>query len=205
MASLAIGVVYSQPPSPTGGLLKSSRQIPNDTDADRDVWEGFVFTSAQTVTEVRWRGGYDPAAGGSGGPVVDFEVAFYPSVAGGAQPDVLAPLVQYQTGGNAGQTAAGTFGGTPMYDYHFVLPTSFAAAAGTKYWLRVTALQQGTSDWGLSVGTGGDGYYYRRISVGGGSIYQTMNGDAAFDLLGPVNVTNTPTPAHGVYLPAVMR
>lgn len=195
VAPLAAGVVYSQPPSATGGLLKSSRQVPQDTDADRDVWEAFTFPSAQAITEVQWRGGYDPAAQGSGGPVIDFEVAFYASIPAGTQPDVVnPPLVQYLTGGNAGQAAAGTFGGIPMYDYQFALPAPFQAAAGTKYWLRITALQQSLTDWGLSVGTGGDGSYFRRISLGGGSVYQTMNGDAAFSLLGPLaGPTHTPT------------
>ena len=67
----------------------------------------------------------------------------------------------YTVGGNAGETLAGTFGGTAMHDYEFVLPTTFNAVAGTTYWLKLYASQGLTSmyywppDWGLAVGGNG--------------------------------------------------
>ena len=69
---------------------------------------------------------------GSGGPVLGFSIDIYASIPGGTQPDVVSPpLATYYAGGDAGQTPAGTFGGTAMYDYRFTLPTPFDAAAGT--------------------------------------------------------------------------
>ena len=192
-------MVYSQPPSSSGGLLQSSWWPPDGSGYDQWVWDGFKLASTLAITEIQWRGGFDPAKFGSGGPVLDFTVAIYPSIPSGTEPDVLhPPLVQYQTGGNAGQTPAGTFGGMAMYDYHFTLPASFQATGGTKYWVYVVASQNGIPDWGFSVGTGGDGKHFVRIH-NVGNVYQSASGDAAFTLLGPVQgptstPTTTPTP-----------
>jgi hypothetical protein len=219
------GVVsYNQPPDPNGGLLQSSWWSPNEGPFDHYVWDNFTLESAQVISEIHWRGGYDPARGGSGGPVSDFTVAIFASIPAGTQPDVAnPPMVQYQTGGKAGETLAGTFGGVAMYDYAFVLPVPFPAAAGVKYWLYIVAPQSGTPDWGLSAGTGGDGGYYHRIHQDG-DVFQSMPGDAAFSLfaagaapsrtpastrtptltLAPAPTTTTtpgPAPAFKVYLP----
>ena len=150
-------------------------------------WPGLLTPGLPPIlTQVQWRGGFDPARFGSGGPVVDFTVGFYASTASDTQPDVInPPLVQYQTGGNAGQTLAGTFGSVPMYDYTYTLPASFQATANTKYWVYIVASQQGIPDWGLTVGTGGNGAHYRRIH-NVGNVYQSAPGDTAFTLLGPV-------------------
>ena len=184
-ASSAV-ILYSQPPSPSGGLYHSSWWDPNGSDYDQYVWDGFTLQSTEVITEVQWRGGYDPAYFGSGGPVVDFTVAIYPSILGGSQPVVVnPPLVEYQAGGNVGETLAGTFGGITMYDYHFTLPTPFTATSGIKYWVQIEAWQHGIPDWGIAVGTGGDGDYFRRFANVGDIFYQLVPGDAAFTLLGP--------------------
>ena len=178
-------VLYSQPHNQSGGLVQSSWWAPDQSNYDRYVWDNFTLGSPQAITEVQWRGGYDPAKFGSGGPVLDFTVAIYASIPGGSEPDhINGPLVAYQTGGNAGQTLAGTFGGTTMYDYHFALPASFQATAGTKYWVYILAFQHGMPDWGIALGTGGNGVYFRRIHEPG-DFYQLLPGDAAFTLLGP--------------------
>ncbi len=192
-------IVYSQPPSPGGGLHQSSR---NGTDYDQYVWDSFTIQPSQaiTITEVQWRGGYDPARFGSGGPVLDFTVAIYPSIAGGSQPDVThPPLAQYQTGGNAGETPAGSFGGIAMFDYSFVLPAAFQATGGTKYWVHIEASQGGIPDWGITAGTGGDGTYFQGFAAAGDIFYHTVSGDAAFTLLG------TSTPTSRIYLPLIFR
>lgn len=81
---------------------------------------------------------------------------------GGSQPDVSnPPLVEYETGGNAGETFAGVFGGTTMYDYRFTLPASFHALAGVKYWIQFEAWQSGFPGWSIATGTGGDAYHFR--------------------------------------------
>jgi hypothetical protein len=192
-------IVYSQPPSPAGGLYQSSR---NGTDYDRYVWDDFTLQASQAmiITEVQWRGGYDPARFGSGGPVLDFTVAIYPSIPGGSQPDVInPPLVRYQTGGNAGETLAGPAGNITMYDYRFTLAAPFLAVAGTKYWVQIEASQNGIPDWGLSAGTGGDGRHFLQYAAAGDINYQIVAGDAAFTLLG------LPAYTHRVYLPLVLR
>jgi hypothetical protein len=190
-------IMYSQPPDPGGGLFQSSR---NGTDYDQYVWDNFMIPTSPVITEIQWRGGYDPTKFGSGGPVLDFRVAIYPSIAGGSQPDVVnPPLVEYQTVGNAGETLAGTFGGTVMYDYGFTLPTTFQATGGTKYWLQIEASQGGIPDWGIAAGTGGDGKHFLGIPVAGDISYYPVPGDAAFTLLGSA------VSAHRVYLPLIFR
>ena len=196
--SSATAIVYSQPPSPSGGLLPSSWWQSGDTPYGRYVWDDFTLSSAQTLTEVRWRGGFDPTKYGSGGPVLDFTIAFHGSIAVGTEPDVVnPPLASYQAGGNAGQTPAGTLGGIPMYDYSFTLPIPFEAAAGTRYWVQIVASQGGEPDWGITVGTGGNGQHYRKIAAPGRTYFQTAPGDAAFTLLGQA------APAARVYLPLI--
>lgn len=193
--SVAQEVVFSQPPSPAGGLIQSSWMDPDGSDWDWFIWDNFTLSGAATITEVRWRGGY--AYGGSfGGPVVNFTVAFYPSIAAGTEPDVVhPPLVEYETGGNCGQSPAGTFGGTAMYDYRFTLPQAFQAAGGTKYWLQIYAWHHGIPEWGFNKATT-LGSHFRRQSE---YMFQFAPGDAAFTLLGQVectgpSVTASPAP-----------
>jgi hypothetical protein len=176
-------VVYSQPPSPSGGILLSSLRDPDGSDTDQWAWDGFRFARTETITEIRWRGGYDPARLGSGGPVFDFTIEIYPSTAADTQPDIAhPPLADYEVGNNADETAADVLGGVQTYDYRYILPAPFQATAGTKYWVQIEAFQSGPPDWGLSAGTGGDGSYFRRIPSQGAS-YQVVAGDAAFALL----------------------
>jgi hypothetical protein len=177
-------LVYSQPPSPDGGLIPSSQRVPEGRDRSQWAWENFSFETIETITEVRWRGAYDPAKGGAGGPVRDFTVDIYPSISAGSEPDVAkGPLIRYQVGGNANETPAEVVGDVQMYDYSFSLPFPFEAAPFTPYWVQIEALQAGTPDWGLSQGTRGDSQHFRRILGGGSNIYQYAPGDAALDLL----------------------
>ena len=183
VGALILMVVYSQPPNTSGGLLLSSRWDPDGSDYDQYVWDNFTLPIDRAISEIHWRGGFDPARSGSGGPVVDFAVSIYPSIPGGSQPDVVnPPLVEYLAGGNAGQTPAGKFGGVDMYDYTLTLPTAFQAVAGTKYWVQIEALQHGLPDWGIAVGTQGNHWYFRRYYNGGDLYYQLVANDAAFSL-----------------------
>ena len=161
-------VVYSQPPKSGGGLIPSSWRDPDGSDTDRSIWENFMFETAQTITEVRWRGGYDPAKAGSGGPVRNFTVDIYPSIPTGTEPDLaLAPLVHYAVGDNAGETPADVLGGVQTYEYRFTLPVPFEAAAATTYWIQIEAFQSGDPDWGLRrLGTLGDGRHFRERRSG---------------------------------------
>ena len=192
-------VVYSQPPKSSGGILLSSLRDPDGSNTDQWAWDGFRFAWTQTITEIGWRGGYDPARLGSGGSVGNFAVDIYASIPGGAQPDVAhPPLIHYELGGNANETLAEVLGGVQTYDYRFTLPAPFQSAAGTKYWVQIEAYQSGPPDWGISAGMSGDGQYFRRIP-GQGANYQLVSGDVAFTLLAPR------VEGQRLYLPMVLR
>lgn len=201
--------VYSQPASGTGALLPSSRYAPDGTDYDQYVWESFSVPTAQAITEIRWRGGHIPAYSYWGGSVSTFRVSIYGSTPGLSQPH-LGPqypaspafLATYDTGGTAGETLAGTFGGAALYDYRFTLPTVFQAAAGMLYWVQIEAEQVGgIPDWGIATATGGNGSHFRRIPGQADYYFQYAPGDAAITLLssdGPVRtIAVTASPAEG--------
>ena len=144
---LAAAVLFSQPPDPAGGLYQSSWWFPDESNFDKYLWDNFTLPHNQDITGIQWRGGYDPNVFNGAGTVVDFEVAIYAS--NGAEPAYLSgPLVTYPTGGNAGETSAGIFGGVAMYDYAFSLPVAFQAQEGTKYWVYIVATQTGNPDLG---------------------------------------------------------
>ena len=189
-------VIFSQPPRPTGGFLLSSLDYLDKSDNKNWVWESFAFDTVRTITEVRWRGGYDPSRRGSGGPVRDFTVAIYASIPVGAEPDVAnLPLVQYTVGDNAGETPAETLGGIETFDYQFTLPIPFEAAPYTPYWIQIEALQSGAPDWGLVQATNGDAQHFRRRVIGGSTnSFQMAPGDPAIELLAMELGDGNPTP-----------
>lgn len=183
------GVLYEQPSDPNGGLYRSSWWDPDGSNYDEYVWDRFVLASSADIDSIRWRGGYDPAYGGDT-PVVDFTVGIYASIPGGSEPDVShPPLVEYQVGGNAGETYAGVFGGTAMYDYRFRLPASFHAQAGVPYWVQIEAWQWAFPGWGIARGTAGDGSHFRcqhnnlLANVPTGCYFTRPSGDTAYALL----------------------
>ena len=190
------GPIYDQPIDQGGKLLLSSWLDPDGSDNDQYIWDNFTLQSNETITDINWFGVYDPIRFGAGGPVLDFSVSIYPSIAAGTEPAIAnPPLVRYQTGGNAGETSMGTAGGITLYGYTFSLPTPLPVSAGVKYWVQIQAYQHGSiPDWCLAPGRGGDGSHFRRTSGAGGDIlYRSSPGDAAFTLLGPVPDIPTPT------------
>jgi hypothetical protein len=188
--------IFSQPPRPSGGLLLSSLDYLDESEIKQWVWESFAFDTVQTITEVRWRGGYDPSRRGSGGAVRDFTIEIYPSIPVGAEPDVAnLPLVHYEVGDNAGETPAGEVAGMETYDYRFILPTPFEAAPYTPYWIQIEALQTGAPDWGLVQATNGDAQHFRRRVIGKAANYfQLAPGDPAIELLAQGVSGEAPTP-----------
>ena len=76
------GVVFEQAHDGSGALRTSSRYQPNGTDHDQFVWDSFSVPTAQAVTEIRWRGGYDPQMAYWGGDIVNFHVSIYESTPG---------------------------------------------------------------------------------------------------------------------------
>jgi hypothetical protein len=178
-------VVFTRPPDGTGALIPSSWVDPDGSDSDMYAYDDFTLASDQTITEIHWRGGY--IYGAPYGRVFNFTVTFYASIAGGSQPHCTNPqlpeiyLAYYDVGGIAGETLAGTYGGTTMYDYSFVLPSPFQATGGVKYWVRVEASQPTYPDWGIAVGTGGDGQHFAFST--GAAMFFFASGDTAFTLL----------------------
>ncbi len=153
-----------------------------------------MLQSDQKITDIKWFGVYDPLKSGAGGPVLDFSLSIYPSIAVGTEPNVAGPpLVEYHTGGNAGETTIGLVGAHTVHAYIFSLPTPFTAAAGVKYWVQIEAIQHGsTPDWCLAAGSGGNGsHYLRGAGAGGDTMYRSVPGDAAFTLLGPISDMDT--------------
>ena len=188
LGSLAYAdVVFTYPHNGTGALIASSWVFENGSDADMYAYDDFTLNASQTITEVRWRGGY--GYGAPYGRVFNFSITFYESIAGGYQPHCNNPqlpeiyLAWYDVGGNAGETPAGVFGGVSLYDYSYVLPTPFTAAAGTKYWVRIEGYQSVYPDWGLAVGTGGDGRHFA-FSTGAAQFF-FASGETAFALVAP--------------------
>lgn len=196
-------VVFSKPPSPSGGVILSSWVDSAGSDSDMYAYDDFTLASTAAITEVRWRGGY--SLGAPFGTLFNFTVTFSESIAGGSQPHVGNPqledtapiyLAKYWVGGTAGETPAGTAGGVAMYDYAFVLPTPFAATAGVKYWIRIEASQPTYPDWGIAVGTGGDGSHFQFST--GAAMFSFGSNDASFSLLTAGSApTPTVTPGSG--------
>ena len=183
-------VLYHQPPNASGGFYHSSWWDPDGSNYDEYVWDRFVLAVDADVDSVAWRGTYDPQYGGDT-PIINFTVAIYGSSVNGSEPDVShPPLVEFETGGNAGQTYAGVFGGATMYDYRFALPASFHAQAEVPYWVQIEGWQNGFPGWSLARGTGGSGYHFRcqhltlaRDGVPTGCWFTAPSGDTAFTLL----------------------
>jgi hypothetical protein len=184
------GIVFEQPHDGSGALRTSSRYQPNGTDYDQFVWDSFSVPTAQAVTEIRWRGGYDPQMAYWGGNIVNFRVSIYESTPGLSQPHLgpgypgtPATLIAYDTGNKASETSAGVFGGVEMFDYHFTLPTVFQAQAGKLYWVQIEAeFTGGLPYWGFAGGTG-NGSHFRRIAGQADYYFQYAPGDAAFSII----------------------
>lgn len=177
--------VFSYPPSPSGGLVASAWVDPDGSDSDIFAWNDFTLPATESITEVRWRGGY--AYGALYGKAFDFSISFHATNITGFEPLVLdwpdpygePCLAQYIVGSNAGETPVGVVNGITMYDYRFVLPKPFVALAGVKYWIRIDAWQKVFPDWGVSKGTGGNGSHFRVVN----HVFQNAPGDTSFTLL----------------------
>lgn len=188
--SAQAAVLYQQPTNPGGGFYHSSWWDPDGSNYDEYVWDRFVLSSDADIDTVAWQGTYDPAYGGDT-PVVNFTVAFYGSIVGGSEPDLAhPPLVEYEVGNDAGETYAGVFGGSTMYDYRFALPARFHAQAGVYYWVQIEGWQWGYPGWSLARASTGDGMHYRcqhnnlMAGVPTGCWFTRPSGDVVFTLSG---------------------
>lgn len=177
-ATATAEIVYQQPPSSTVQFFVSARWGENGSDYDEYTWDNFTLATTRAITEVHWRGGYVNVTA----PITQFEIAIYGSIGGGSQPDIGAgPLVHYMFPGNAGETPAGSAGGTPVFDYGVTLPTPFNATGGTKYWVEILAWQEGFPFWSLQRGSGGNNSHFRFSE--GLAMFHTITGDLTFSLV----------------------
>jgi hypothetical protein len=202
------GVVFEQAHDGSGTLHHSSRYQANGTDYDQFVWDSFSVPTAQAVTGIRWRGGYNPGWSYWAGQIANFRVSIYASIPGLSQPflgpgypHTPATLIAYDTGDKAGETSAGVFDGVEMFDYHFTLPTPFQAAADTVYWVQIEAeFVNGIPSWGFATGVP-NGSHFRRIPNQADYYFQIAPGNAAFGIVtsdGPVyTVAASASPAEG--------
>ena len=178
--------VFSKAPAAVASLNASSWVTPDGSDSDWYAWDDFTLAETQTITEVRWRGGYSNGAT-LGGHVSDFRVSFFNSIAGGSQPVITAlpdhedgetVIATFHTHDSANETLVGTFNGITLYDYRFKLPTPVTLQGGVKYWFRVVGSQVVYPDWGMATSTNGSHFKFST----GLSMFQNWQHDLAFSL-----------------------
>jgi hypothetical protein len=189
-AASADPIIWNQPAVNTGRLFSSE----NDTAAGgfghfSTVYDDFLFAGGATITDVHWTGGFFDGNEAAGNPS-GFTIAFWADSSG--EP-AAAPLLSEHFNGNAGQGGGFSCAGFPCFTYQIdPLTTSFAAAAGTRYWISIVADQSFPPNWGLLAASGGNGngaavqdFFGQRVAIG----------DVAFALSGTTGTTAVPEPA----------
>lgn len=174
-------IVYDQPPATLAlgtGNPSAVNTIDNPFYQNR-IRDRFRLATAATIREIRWRGTFGESA------PVGFTVKIFDLLPNSAAQLNLPPVASFTIAGTAGQSPAGTFNGTPMFDYRFVLPTPFAALGNNKdYWLEIIAQQTGVPDWSWAIATGGDGSHFVRLNgpFTDSGYFSTGVSDCAFTL-----------------------
>jgi len=144
-------LVYSQAPN-FNGLIASQNDTGGGFGAFATAYDNFTLASATTVTQVDWVGGYfNPQTQAA---ITGWTVAFYADNAG--QPGALLSSF---SAANV-ETFIGLDNvGDPVYSY--TATPSFAAGAGTKYWLSVVPDIAFPPQWGWTTSSQGDGVSYQ--------------------------------------------
>ena len=102
--------VFSYPPSAGGGVLTSAWVAPDGTDSDTYAYNDFTLPATESITEVRWRGGY--GFGAPFGKAYQFTITFFATNITGSEPLITTLpdpygepcLANYQVASNAGET-----------------------------------------------------------------------------------------------------
>jgi PEP-CTERM motif len=173
-------VLYAQPYDGSGSPYASQ----NDTNSFGNFatsYDNFTLAGAATITQVDFTGGYFNPFIQS--PIAGFTLQFYADNGGIPGASVYSVYVT----GTANETYLAPSGDFTAYTY--AIDTSFAASAGTQYWLSVEPDLGFPPQWGWSTGTGGDGAGYQ-VFFGTGS---PTPSDFAFTLVGGAN--SVPEPA----------
>jgi len=174
-------LVYSQGPNYQD--LYASQNDTSGFGANFTAYDNFTLGSATTITSVGWVGGYyNPQTAGT---ISNWTVAFYADSAG--QPGGL--ISSFGISGNGGETSVGLDNlGDPVFAYGAVV--SFAASAGTQYWLSVVPSTPFPPQWGWTTSSVGDGISYQDDAFGN----RTQNpSDLTFDLY-KTQTTGVPEP-----------
>jgi hypothetical protein len=172
-------LVYSQGPDYQN--LYASQNDTSGNGFNFTSYDNFTLGSATTITSVGWTGGYyNPQSPGS---ITSWTVGFYADNAG--QPGAL--ITSFGISGNGGETSVGfDLLGDPVYEYGAAI--SFAASAGTQYWLSVVPSTAFPPQWGWTTSSTGDGKSYTDDFLG--NRFQNST-DLAFSLYKTVG---TPEP-----------
>jgi hypothetical protein len=175
-------LVYSQAPD-FQNLYASQNDTSTIFGSFAQAYDNFTLGSATTITQVNWTGGYyNPQVQGV---ISNWSVGIYADNAG--QPGAL--ITAFSIAGTAGETSLGfDVLGDPVYGYS-ATSLSFAAAAGTKYWLSVVPSVPFPPQWGWTSSVQGDGISYQDYF----GIRSSNSTDLAFSLYMTQN-TGVPEP-----------
>ncbi|HVP55971.1 MAG TPA: PEP-CTERM sorting domain-containing protein [Candidatus Eisenbacteria bacterium] len=144
-------LVYSQPTDLNGGY--ASQNDPS-LGGFATAFDNFTLGSSANINQVTWVGSYITGVGG----ITGYTLGFWSN--SGNAPGSL--LMSYSVGGNAGEASMGTDNlGNPVFGYSLMLGSSFAAAAGTEYWLSIVPDLAFPPQWLWETGTGGDSNNYQ--------------------------------------------
>lgn len=175
--------VYNQSTNLAGSDASQNDTAPFGFGNYATSYDDFSLASATPITGVTWVGDY---FSGNPATITAFTVNFYGDAAG-----IPGSLLQTSSiSGNANETPLGldTFGNS-AFSYAATLPTPFAAAAGTRYWMSVVPDLAYPPSWGWEIGTGGDGAAQQRYN----GTMSSLSNDLAFSLV------STATPEPGSY------
>ncbi|KQW45508.1 MULTISPECIES: PEP-CTERM sorting domain-containing protein [unclassified Roseateles] len=215
-AALALAALGAWTPSASAALIYGTSAIgasPRTSDYGTVSGGGFRtfdnFTSASgaSVERVSWRGLWfgNTTPAPAPAPLVDtWEIAFHAS-GGGAPGAVLwsqniAPASVGATFAGTGVLNAGGSYNVSLYDYVLDLPAVFNLAAGTEYWISVTAIADDFNPAFAILGaTGGDDASYQQTLGAGMAVVsgQSVARDRAFRIEGTFTVPEPGTLALG--------
>ena len=137
--------------SNAGYVEARTSQIVTNGALPSTVFDDFSLTATTTIRSVGWQGIYCVQRANAAAPAptaTAFTLRMYTDVSG--RPNVAAPVFSAtfpmsQVGQTFDKTVTGLTCGTaanttwPFYRYSVTLPTTFTAAANTKYWISVQA------------------------------------------------------------------
>ncbi|WP_083713113.1 hypothetical protein [Paludisphaera borealis] len=163
---------YASQNDPSGGLGNFAT-----------VYDNFTIGTGATITDVSWVGSY---FNGAPAAISGFTLTFYADNAGQPGTALATDFIV----GNANETSLGLDDQSdPAFSYSAILNTSFAATAGTQYWLSIVADMGFPPQWGWEYGTGGDNSAYQDFF----GIRSPIANDFAFSLDG-VPLSAVPEP-----------